>query len=481
MPYTRTQILELFRPILSRIDLGILFADASGGLLLCNDMARQILGLDSADEPESLRNLNGLDLLGRIEQCARPDADAAAPDAGGTAASSGCRDASELELQLGGRQQEPRFIQVRSGFVDLPCDQGHLRIVMLRDITRVKYLTDVEISRAQAALLTRDQQMLALLGRIRTIAPSEASVLLQGESGTGKTTLAQSIHARSQRAGGPFVEVNCASIPASLIESELFGHVKGAFTGASQARLGRFRSADGGTLFLDEINEFPLELQPKLLRVLQSGQFEAVGSDRTTSVDVRLITASNQPLRPLVDHGLFRADLYYRIAVIPLLVPPLRERPGDVKLLAEHFIGQLSSPRGSGVPGLADDSLRLLLDYPWPGNVRELSNAVEHGVICATGGAIRAEDLPIDIRMHRSRAIDSGAGAGVGIGAGSGHGAGYGTGSAACSPPDGSDTRQREAIEEALHQSHGNRRLAAELLGVDRSTLWRRMRRLGLA
>jgi transcriptional regulator with GAF, ATPase, and Fis domain len=305
-------------------------------------------------------------------------------------------------------------------------------------------------------MLTRDPDMLDLFGRIRTIAPTEASVLIQGESGTGKTILAKTVHAQSARANGPFVEVNCASIPASLIESELFGHVRGAFTGASQARLGRFRSADGGTLFLDEINELPLELQPKLLRVLQSGQLEAVGSDRTTSVDVRLITASNQPLRPLVEHGLFRADLYYRIAVIPLQVPALRDRPADIKLLAEHFLEELARRNRTQTPRFAEDTLRLLLDYAWPGNVRELSNAVEHGVICAGDGVVRPEDLPFDIRRLQA-------------------------GRPANAEPTERDDLQRQSIEEALHQAQGNRTLAARLLGVDRSTLWRRMRRLGLA
>jgi len=473
LPYSRAQILDLFRPILARIDLGILFADPEGGILLCNEFAEQILGLD-ADEHRSehrsdLRQLNGIDLLQLIEQqTARPGersphpaqaaaAHCAASPASATAAN-GCRDAIEFELQLGGKLEEPRFVQVRSGFVDLPCAQGHLRVVMLRDVTRVKFLHAAEHKRASAALLTKDSQMLGLLGRLRTIAPSDAPVLLQGESGTGKTVLAQSIHEHSRRASSPFVEVNCASIPSSLIESELFGHVKGAFTGASQARLGRFRSADGGTLFLDEINEFPLELQPKLLRVLQSGQFEPVGSDRTLTVDVRLITASNQSLRPLVDHGLFRADLFYRIAVIPIQVPPLRERPVDIQLLAEHFMAQLQQRDDREPLRLTHDSLRALLDYHWPGNVRELSNAIEHGVICAPGGVIRLDDLPYDVRRAgQSRANPAPSSAG-----------------------SEQDMRQRQAIEEALHQAHGNRRLTAELLGIDRSTLWRRMHRLGM-
>ncbi len=365
-----------------------------------------------------------------------------------------CRNATQIEIQVGSPLDEPAFVQVRTGMVELPCDNGALRILMLQDITHLRHLAAVARAREQGEVLTHDPQMLDLLGRIRSIAPTDASVLLQGESGTGKTLLARAIHAESHRADCPFVEVNCGSIPAALIESELFGHVRGAFTGASQARLGRFRSANRGTLFLDEINEFPLELQPKLLRVLQSGQFEAVGSDRTTAVNVRVIAASNQPLRPLVDHGLFRADLYYRIAVIPLQIPPLRERPADVKLLADHFLGQFARRHGGRRLRFGERALRLLLDYSWPGNVRELSNAVEHGAICSRQGLVDPEDLPFDIRS--------------------------GLPAPSSTPRDEHGAHERRAIEDAMQQAHGNRTLAARLLRVDRSTLWRRMRRLGM-
>ena len=442
---SRSEILDLFQPILTRSDLGIIFADPEGKVLTCNEAARQILHLEQDETPHSLADLGGIDLLARIEQ-----ADGADP----IAAHSLCRNATQIEIQVGSPFEEPAFVQVRTGMVELPCDHGLLRILMLQDVTHLRHLAAVAGAWEQRSILTQDAQMLDLLGRIRSIAPTDASVLLQGESGTGKTLLARAIHAESSRSQCPFVEINCASIPASLIESELFGHVKGAFTGASQARLGRFRSANRGTLFLDEINEFPLELQPKLLRVLQSGQFEAVGSDRTTAVDVRVIAASNQPLRPLVDHGLFRADLYYRIAVIPLQIPPLRERPADVKLLAEHFLAQFARRHGKRRLRFGERALRLLLDYAWPGNVRELSNAIEHGTICASRSLIEPEDLPFDIRSRP----------------------------AGPPTPRGEDNLcERRTIEDAMEQAHGNRTLAARLLGVDRSTLWRRMRRLGMS
>jgi transcriptional regulator with PAS, ATPase and Fis domain len=448
MDVSRAQILNLFQPILARIDMGILFADAEGNVLTGNEATKQLLELDNDSPFERLENIGGINFLEKFE-------DSQAQPIQPLDDSIQCHGAIQFELQIGETLDEIRYIQVRSGVIELPCEDGVTRIVMMRDITREKQLAAATASREQATMLSNDAQMLDLVGRIGIIAPTEASILLQGESGTGKTELARMIHSRSHRADGPFVEVNCASIPSSLIESELFGHVKGAFTGASQARTGRFKSANGGTLFLDEVNEFPLELQPKLLRVLQSGQFEAVGSDRTTSVDVRIIVASNQELRPLVDHGLFRADLYYRIAVIPLHVPPLRERLGDIQLLANYFLERFSEQSGRQEQlQLSNESLHLLVDYHWPGNVRELGNAIEHGVICARNGVIQPDDLPYDLRQL--------------------------PGAPRQQEEGGDDESQRHAIEEALHQAKGNRTIAARLLGVDRTTLWRRMRRLNL-
>ncbi|MCB1753749.1 MAG: sigma-54 factor interaction domain-containing protein, partial [Gammaproteobacteria bacterium] len=207
---------------------------------------------------------------------------------------------------------------------------------------------------------TEDPDMLRLIHRLTTVAASEASVLLQGESGTGKTELARLVHRRSQRCNKPFVEINCGAIPSTLIETELFGHVKGAFTGAVKDREGRFKAADGGTLFLDEIGELPRELQPKLLRVLQDGEYEPVGSDRTLKVDVRLVCASNRDLHDLVDNGLFRADLYYRIAVVPLQVPPLRERPGDISLLTKVIHKRLVMRNYPAETTFSDDAMRAI-------------------------------------------------------------------------------------------------------------------------
>jgi len=232
-----------------------------------------------------------------------------------------------------------------------------------------------------------------VLEQIRVVGPSEAGVLILGESGTGKELVARAIHEASTRSGRPLVRVNCASIPKELFESEFFGHVKGAFTGAVRDRAGRFEMADGGTLFLDEVGEIPMELQAKLLRVLQEGTFERVGEDRTRRVNVRIIAATNRDLLATARSGGFRMDLYYRLSVFPMELPPLRERREDIRVLAEHFL-RLSARR-SGVMSLrvAEAEWRKLEDYAWPGNVRELQNVIERAVILARGREVRFEGL----------------------------------------------------------------------------------------
>ncbi|WP_123401314.1 sigma-54 interaction domain-containing protein [Inmirania thermothiophila] len=304
--------------------------------------------------------------------------------------------------------------------------------------------------------ISRDPQMLALLRRIEQVAPTEATVLLEGESGTGKGVIARLIHTRSRRKRGPFVAVNCAAIPETLIEAELFGHVRGAFTGAVTDREGRFAAAEGGTLFLDEIGELPLHLQAKLLKVLQDRTYEPVGSSHSRSSDARVICATNLDLREAVRRGRFRADLYYRISVIPLTLPPLRERKGDIPLLIEHFTRRLAA-RGYTPARFTAPALRRMLDYPWPGNIRELENAVEHALICADGGEVTPEDLPQNLRTPMPAA------------------------STPAPPRPAADPEaERRRILEALHRCRGRRAEAARLLGIDRTTLWRRMRRLGL-
>jgi len=240
---------------------------------------------------------------------------------------------------------------------------------------------------------------------IRVAAESDATVLLQGESGTGKELVAGAIHFHSDRAKGPLVTVNCSALPEPLMESELFGHVKGAFTGAHRERKGRFEEADGGTLFLDEIGDITPYIQVKLLRVIQERKVERLGENRLRPVDIRIITATHKDLYAMVREGLFREDLYYRLKVFPINIPPLRARKEDIPLLVDHFIRVFNEKTKKEISGVCPDAMRILMDYPWPGNVRELENAIEHAFVVCQDGIIDGNDLPIEIRESGSRGL----------------------------------------------------------------------------
>jgi len=229
---------------------------------------------------------------------------------------------------------------------------------------------------------------LELLRKVDLVAPSDSTVLLLGETGTGKELIARAIHSRSRRSNRPLVKVNCGSIPTGLVESEMFGHVKGAFTGATTNRIGRFELANRGTLFLDEVGELPPETQVKLLRVLQEQEFEPVGSSRTIRVDVRVIAATNRDLEKSVRAGLFRSDLYYRLNVLPLVVPPLRERRSDIPHIVMHLLERFSKKAGKALARVSQGTMELLTNYSWPGNVRELQNVIERGVVLSRGSVL---------------------------------------------------------------------------------------------
>jgi formate hydrogenlyase transcriptional activator len=242
--------------------------------------------------------------------------------------------------------------------------------------------------------LSRCEGLASVLAQIRKVAPTTTTTLVHGETGTGKELVARAVHELSPRRSRPFVKVNCAALSPTLVESELFGHERGAFTGAQGQRVGRFELADGGTLLLDEVGEMPLELQPKLLRVLQERELERVGGARPVRVDVRIVAVTNRDLKKAVDEGRFRSDLYYRLAVFPIEVPPLRARPGDCRVLAEAFAKTQARRLGKPITGIAPSALDLLLAHDWPGNVRELANAIERAAIVAAGSTLREEDLP---------------------------------------------------------------------------------------
>lgn len=303
-----------------------------------------------------------------------------------------------------------------------------------------------------------------VIDQVKLVAPSRATILIEGESGSGKELIAQAIHQVSPRTRAPFIAVHCAALSESLLESEIFGHEKGSFTGATERRVGRFESADGGTLFLDEVGEIPPDLQAKLLRVLQEGQFEKVGEDKTRSANVRVIAATNRDLEAEAKAGRFRLDLYYRLSVFPIELPPLRERREDIAPLAEHFVAQSAQRLGIAAPRLAPTHARELTAYDWPGNVRELQNVVERAVILARNGPLRFE-------LGRN---------GGGVRAAEARGRGV-----AGTPVSLSDLKhqERSLIEQALEQAKGKiygDDGAAALLGLKPTTLASKIQKLGL-
>jgi DNA-binding NtrC family response regulator len=317
-------------------------------------------------------------------------------------------------------------------------------------------------------LLGNDPSMLPALGLIAQVADTGCTVLITGASGTGKELAARSLHAGSARLNKPFVAVNCAAIPANLVESELFGHAKGSFTGASSARMGRFAQADGGTIFLDEIGEMEIGVQAKLLRLIQDGELYPVGEETPTRIDVRILAATNRNLEREVAAGKFRADLYWRLNVIPVEMPSLRERAGDIPLLAEHFLRRSNARNKRDVAGFEPRAMAALEVYPWPGNIRELENVVERLVIVKGKGTVAMTDLPPGVRAPRSLTPDKGTPI-PGL------------------PQDGTDLRAMlEAVEdrmigEALERTGGNKNRAAELLGLNRTTLVEKLRRKRVA
>ncbi len=308
-------------------------------------------------------------------------------------------------------------------------------------------------------LLGESKAMAEVFDLLDSAAQSQAPVVILGQSGTGKELAAAAIHRRSPRKDGPFIKVNCAALNPALLESELFGHEKGAFTGAERLRKGRFEAAHGGSLFLDEIGDLPPAVQVKLLRVLQEGEIERVGSQEPIKVDVRIISATNQDLAGLMAQGKFRQDLYYRINVIPVRLPPLRQRLEDITLLVQAFSQRLSLRSGRPISGFSRAALERLMAYAWPGNVRELINAVEYAFVTCRQGEIQPQHLPPTV-LGLDQADGSAA---------SGH-----------HPHRASDEQMRQQVLEALEASGGHKAKAAELMGVSRVTFWKRLKRLGL-
>ncbi|MEM9626456.1 MAG: PEP-CTERM-box response regulator transcription factor [Pseudomonadota bacterium] len=316
---------------------------------------------------------------------------------------------------------------------------------------------------ALPGVITADPGMLEVCHTVERIAPTSVNVLILGESGTGKELLARAVHEKSQRAGEPFVAINCAAIPDTLLESELFGYEKGAFTGATRQVKGKIETANRGTLFLDEIGDMPFNLQAKLLRFVEERRIERLGGRSQIEVDVRIVSATHQPLMTRVEEGLFRQDLLYRLAGLTIEIPALSTRGDDILLLAQHFIETFAAEHGRPAKHLAENARRLLLAHNWPGNIRELANTVQRAVILAEGGTIRASDLSLDAKPGASAATET---------------------SPLQPPPtefislrDARDHAERLAVDAAVKKSAGNLSTAAKLLGISRPTLYSLLRR----
>jgi DNA-binding NtrC family response regulator len=351
-------------------------------------------------------------------------------------------------------------------FLTKPLIDDELQMAIERAVNQREVIEENRTLKAQLDLrfgmeniVGHDHRMLKIYDMIDSIADTRATVLITGESGTGKSLIARAIHRHSSRRDKPFVEVACGALPETLLETELFGHVAGAFTGAIGEKLGKFMQADKGTIFLDEISTASANMQVKLLRILQDLEFEQVGGNKTFTVDTRVILATNEDLSKAVAEGRFRQDLFFRVNVINIELPPLRERISDIPLLAEHFLARVCADCGKNVRGFTDDALAALRRYRWPGNVRELQNAIERAVLLGKGQLIVPEDLPSSLLSAPAASVGP-----VGN----------------LSLKEAIRNPERQIILEVLEANRWNRHATAETLGINRTTLYKKMKRLGL-
>jgi two-component system response regulator HydG len=353
-------------------------------------------------------------------------------------------------------------------YLQKPLDLGHLRAAVEKASEGIRLRRqNLELNRRLdekfgfEGVIGSSPQMLALVERMKRIAPTDATVLIQGETGTGKELVAQAIHQNSPRKQKPFVALNCAALSENILESELFGHVKGAFTDASSDRVGKFEFANGGTLFLDEVGDMPLPTQIKLLQVLESGEITRVGSNSAVRVNVRILSATNRNLEEAIETGAFRQDLYHRLKVVTVAIPPLRDRSGDIPLLIEHFVKQFAKRHGKTIKGISLPARVKLGSYPWPGNVRQLRNVVESMVVVDCDETLDVDDLPLELEPDLPTAIVGPVDMNAGL-------------AALVGKP--LDEVERIFITETLKLTGGNREQAAQLLGIGERTLYRKIK-----
>ena len=437
--------------------IGVL--DSTGGLLFANQQYCQLFDI----APNAIRQLSAAELTTRVNaRLRRLQISEIAPI-------EAFENFTNVLEEIGDTTgSEPRLFYCLTTPLAQGEKEGADKVVSYRDLSK-----DVEIQRMTAEVMSlraeleknyafgeiigKSKQMQALFTQIQTATEGTISVLIQGESGTGKELVAKSIHYNSPRKGGPFVAVNCAAIPENLIESELFGHERGAFTGADARRRGQFEQAHTGTLFLDEIGDMPVALQAKLLRVLQERKFQRVGGTGEVDIDIRVLTATNQNLADALKTGTFREDLYYRIAAFPILIPPLRERPEDIPILANHFLKKYAAAAEKSIHAISADALQVLMQHEFPGNVRELENVIESAVLLETTELLQRRSLPWQLLEAASEINRDGL-----------------TDSAIIRPLD---EVERRTILHALEVSDNNISRAARALGVDRSTLHRKIKK----
>ena len=420
--------------VLESMPVGIIVTDVEGRIRLFNRAAEKMTGFDRGDVVSRT-----------VEDLQREICMEEMPVAPGEGESEG-----RARCRIRTRDGEDR--QILRTSIPFPGEPGG-QIETLTDVTDVVVLRE-QMDNLRGILGDRDRfhgmigrsaPMLAVFDRIRLAADSNATVHLNGDSGTGKELAAAAIHFSGARAERPFVKVNCSALPETLLESELFGHAKGAFTGAIANKLGRFERADGGTLLIDEVGDMSPVVQLKLLRVLETREFERLGETEPIRVDVRIVSASHRDLKALVAEGRFREDLYYRVNVFPIRIPALRDRREDLPLLVDHFLEKFREETRRPIREVSPEAMRRILAHSWPGNVRELANAIEHAFVTARGRAILPDDLPDTLQVARPREVPTG--------------------------------DERDMVVEALRTEEGHRERAAARLGVSRVTLWKRMKK----
>jgi DNA-binding NtrC family response regulator len=447
--------------ILESVDDAIAMFDVRGTLLFANDAHAKLFGLEGATIPTSAEELRE-----RIQVCFQEPAAFAASEAALFA-----HPEMELEEIIEVRTPVPKMLyRITRPVRDAERRAVKGRIVVYRDVSKelevaemkaevLRLRTELEREHSFGNILGKSSNIRDMFTLMQQASESDVTVLIQGESGTGKELVARAIHSHSPRHRSAFIPVNCAAIPEGLIESELFGHERGAFTGANMRRVGKFELAHRGTIFLDEIGDMPFSLQAKLLRVIQEREIQRVGGTATIPIDVRILAATNKDLQNAVQAGDFREDLYYRLAVFPISIPPLRERPGDVPILAEHFLKKYAEEFGKQVISLSSQVLRTLMEYNWPGNVRELENVIQRALLLESSGVLRMESLPA--HLHETTQVASET---------------LSTASEVISL----DEAEKEALLRTIRVIGPDPQRCADALGIHRATFYRKLSKHGL-